>query len=157
MTLENREIGVGALVMVALIGLISYLNSGHDTVASAVDGTRVTAGFNRVDGLTEGSGVYLSGIKVGIVEKMWLSDNFRAVVTIRIKDDVVLPKDSSAAIHTDGLFGSKFVTLEPGAEDAALADGDRISFTQDAVVVSDLLDLIISEGRANRAESTVAQ
>ena len=64
---------------------------------------------------------------------------------------VRLPADTSAAIHTDGLFGSKFVVLEPGGEETYLGDGDVITFTQDAVIVSELLDLIIAEGRARRA------
>ena len=51
-----------------------------------------------------------------------------------------------------GLFGSKFVVLEPGAEEALLTSGGELNFTQDAVVVSDLLDLIISEGHVARGE-----
>ena len=68
-----------------------------------------------------------------------------------------LPLDTSAAIHTDGLFGSKFVVLEPGAEEDVLQSGDEFTYTQDAVVVSDLLDLIIAEGKAARAKREAAQ
>jgi phospholipid/cholesterol/gamma-HCH transport system substrate-binding protein len=55
--------------------------------------------------------------------------------------------DTSAAIHTDGLFGGKFIVLEPGAEENILNNEDEISLTQDAIIVSDLLELIISEGK----------
>ena len=79
------------------------------------------------------------------------------MVTFWIDGDVKIPKDSSAAIHTDGLFGSKFISLGPGAEEALLKDGDTITFTQDAVVVSELLDLIISEGKAKRAQQNKVQ
>ncbi|WP_366914880.1 MlaD family protein, partial [uncultured Lentibacter sp.] len=68
------------------------------------------------DGLVEGDPVFLSGIRVGSGEKLYLNENFRAIATFWIEDGVVVPKDSSAAIHTDGLFGSKFIVLEPGAE-----------------------------------------
>jgi len=71
---------------------------------------------------------------------------------LRIDNPVGLPKDSSASIHTDGLFGSKFVVLEPGAEEAVLKNGDEIIYTQDALVVSDLMELIISEGKSKRAQ-----
>ena len=84
---------------------------------------------------------------------MWLDAKYRAIVTFSLDVALKIPKDSSAAIHTDGLFGSKFVVLEPGVGDAALKTGDRLTMTQDAVVVSDLLDLIISEGKANRAQA----
>ena len=42
-----------------------------------------------------------------------------------------VPVDSAAAIHTDGLFGSKFVVLEPGVEDGALkaAGGSMLQTT----------------------------
>jgi phospholipid/cholesterol/gamma-HCH transport system substrate-binding protein len=112
-----------------------------------------SASFNRIDGLSEGDPVYLSGVRIGSVEKMWLNKDFRAVVTFWLKGGIELPSDSSAAIHTDGLFGSKFIVLEPGAEESFLKNGSLITFTQDAVVVSELLDLIISEGKANRAKN----
>jgi len=63
-----------------------------------------------------------------------------------------LPIDTAAAIHTDGLFGSKFVILDPGGDEKTLEDGSAIEFTQDSVVVSDLLDLIIREGKAARSQ-----
>lgn len=154
MTGEVKEITVGALVVAALLGIMIYLYGGRDDLAEGGSGVRVNASFNRVDGLVVGDPVYLSGVRVGSVEKMWLDNNFRAVVAFWIQDGVSVPRDSSAAVHTDGLFGSKFIVLEPGAEEAPIKDGDLITFTQDAVIVSDLLDLIISEGKANRAEKT---
>ena len=59
--------------------------------------------------------------------------------------------NTSAAIHTNGLFGSKFIVLEPGGEFDELTDGDSITYTQDSLVVEDLLELIITEGKARRA------
>lgn len=149
MNATTREITVGALVLLGFLGLTAFVY-GADNAASAEDGIRVSASFNRVDDLAEGGPVYLSGIRVGTVEKIWLNKHFRAVVTFRLDDKVKVPKDSSASIQTDGLFGPKFVSLEPGGEEANLADGDTITLTQDAVIVSDLLDLIISEGRAKQ-------
>ena len=157
MTSEGREITVGAIVVAVFLGTMIYLYGGEDGIAAGDGGTRISASFNRVDGLVSGDPVYLSGIRIGAVEKMWLDENFRAIVAMQLRDGVSIPNDSSAAIHTDGLFGSKFVVLEPGAGEAPFKDGDRITFTQDAVVVSELLDLIISEGKANRAKEEKTQ
>ena len=66
---------------------------------------------------------------------------------------IELPTDTSAAIHTDGLFGQKHVVLVPGAEEKILKSGGAITLTQDSVLVSDLLDLIIGEGRAKLKKS----
>ncbi|MBO6520883.1 MAG: MCE family protein [Rhodospirillales bacterium] len=152
MNTDVKEISVGAVVFAVFLGVMIYVYGGQGDLAGEGNGTRVSASFNRIDGLVEGDPVYLSGVRIGSVEKMWLNENFRAVVTFWISDDIKIPKDSSAAIHTDGLFGSKFIVLEPGAEEAPLTDGSIITFTQDAVIVSELLDLIISEGKANRAK-----
>lgn len=157
MTAEVREITVGAVVVSVLLAVMAYLYAGREDVPQVSSGIRASASFNRVDGLGEGDPVYLSGVRIGTVEKLSLNNEFRAIVTFWIDDHVKIPKDSSAAIHTDGLFGSKFIVLEPGAEEKSLQSGDIITFTQDAVIVSELLDLIISEGKANRAKQPAAQ
>ncbi|NQW01963.1 MAG: MCE family protein [Rhodospirillales bacterium] len=113
---------------------------------------RVLAKFNKVDGLSEGSAVRMGGVRIGSVAKMDLDEKYRAVVTLDIDKGYPYPKDTSASIHTDGLFGGKFVVLEPGAEEAVIQTGDEIFLTQDAVIVSELLELIISEGKAAMAK-----
>lgn len=145
---ERREIMVGVAALACLAMLLAYVYGGRDVAAKAAGEMRVVAKFNRVDGLVAGDEVHLSGIRVGTIESMRLDDNFRAVLTLKLRGDVKLPKDTSAAVHTDGLFGAKFVVLEPGAEEAMMNSGDEITYTQGAVVVTELLDLIISEGRA---------
>jgi len=144
---EAREIAIGAAAFGCLALVFVYLYGGRD-VAAAIDGTEVVAKFNRVDGLVTGDEVHMGGIRIGTIERMTLDDQYRAVVTMRIRPDVKLPKDTSAAVHTDGLFGAKFIILEPGGEVEFMRPGDEITYTQGSVVVSDLLDLIISEGRA---------
>jgi phospholipid/cholesterol/gamma-HCH transport system substrate-binding protein len=157
MTSETREILIGAGAFGCLLLVLVYLYGGRDwREARASTGTSghkmVVAKFNRVDGLVEGGDVMLGGIRVGTVSKMMLDDHYRAVVTMKIFGDMPLPVDTSAAIHTDGLFGSKFLVLEPGGDPTKLKSGNEIVFTQDAVIVSDLLELIIADGRAALAE-----
>ncbi len=151
MKTEMREITVGAAVVASMLAIMVFLYTGAEDVPSQGSGIRVTADFNRVDGLIDGDPVFLSGIRVGTVEKMFLNKNYRIVVALRLNEDVKVPLDSSAAIHTDGLFGGKFIVLEPGGEEALMQNGTKITFTQGAVVVSELLDLIISEGKVKRA------
>ena len=112
----------------------------------------LNATFNRIDGLFPGDPVRLGGIRVGTGAKAELDRNYRARLTFRMDADVRLPEDTAAAIHTDGLFGSKFVVLLAGGEDATIKPGGAITHTQDALIVSELLELIIAEGRAARAK-----
>ena len=153
MTRETREILIGAATVFGLIAVLALMNAKSQPIAAPGQEMLLHAKFNKVDGLADSAEVRMGGIPIGKVAGMTLDTQYRAVVTLRIDTDVGLPKDSSASIHTDGLFGSKFVVLEPGAEEALLESGDEITFTQDAVVVSDLLDLIIAEGREARAKA----
>ncbi len=150
---ENRDIWIGAAAVGGFALLVAFMDMGMSAVSKAgVASTRVVGKFNKVDGLTEGSAVRLGGIKVGRVAALDLDDKFRAIVTMDIDGIYKFPKDTSAAIHTDGLFGGKFVVLEPGAEEDPLQSGDEFVLTQDAVIVSYLLDLIISEGKVARSK-----
>jgi len=147
---ETKETVVGGLVVVVL-ALVLILSHGGQATQATADGYLLTASFNKVDGLVLGDEVRMGGVRIGKVESMELDSNFRARLGLRIDSDAPLPLDTSAAIHTDGLFGSKHIVLEPGAEEEVLEDGGTIEFTQESVVVSDLLELIISEGKARQA------
>ncbi|MDP6603733.1 MAG: MlaD family protein [Rhodospirillales bacterium] len=146
---ETQEVLVGAAIVAALAFLFlqSYKASEFKTIGANV----LTATFNRVDGLVVGDEVRLGGIRVGSVQRMTLVDDFRARIALQLDAGVRIPTDSAAAIHTDGLFGTKFVVLDPGGEENYYENGDNISFTQDAVLVDELLELIIAEGKAKRA------
>ena len=150
---EIKEIVVGAAALLALALLLIVVYGGADKEARAgLASYRIFATFNRVDGLAVGDDVLVSGIQVGRVQSMELDTDFRARIKLLVDRGVGLPIDTAAAIHTDGLFGSKFVVLDPGGDETMLEDGGVIDFTQDSVVVSDLLDLIISEGNATRSQ-----
>ena len=154
---EHKEVYIGAVTVALLVGVLGVMNQSQ-MLSSKVEATqkRIIAKFNKVDGLSEGSDVRMGGIRVGRVTNMDLDSKFRAVVTMYVDSQFPYTLDTSAAIHTDGLFGVKFIVLEPGAEEAVLSSGDEISLTQDAVVVGDLLELIISEGNVAKAKRSNA-
>lgn len=157
MNSEHKEVYIGAVTVALLVGVLGVMNQSQ-MLSSKVEDThkRIIAKFNKVDGLSEGSDVRMGGIRVGRVTNMDLDSKFRAVVTMDVDSQFPYTLDTSAAIHTDGLFGVKFIVLEPGAEEAVLSSGDEISLTQDAVVVGDLLELIISEGNVAKAKRSNA-
>ncbi len=147
----GRETAIGAAVVLAGIALLvfAYGSAGRTQVA----GYELLARFNKIDGIGIGSDVRLAGITEGKVVSSRLDDKFRAVVTLRIDPGVQLPDDSAALVETDGLLGSKFISLQPGADEAALKPGAEFRFTQDSMNVTDILDLIISQAKAKRAEA----
>lgn len=154
----TRDMMVGAAAMAVLAGLFAFSYAGKDLTAQASVGTYpVKATFNRVDGLFEGDEVRLGGIKIGTVGKQTLDAHYRATVILNLNTGMEIPNDSAAAIHTDGLFGSKFVVIEPGIDDVPLKSGDVIDYTQGSVVVGELLNLIIEEGRARQQQQKQQQ
>ena len=107
------------------------------------------ATFNNVDGLLNGTDVRMSGIKIGDVFKIHLEKN-KPVIYLAIEKKRLIPDDSSLSIQTDGLFGSKFLSLEPGGTNNYLKNNDEIIFTEDSLLVQDLLRKIINLGETKK-------
>ena len=124
------ETVIGAVVIVIAVGFFTYVYKTADVRAGS-GGYEVTALFESIDGITTGSDVRVSGIKVGsVVSQMLDKETFEAVVTMAIDPDVKLPSDTSAKVTADGLLGDKFISIEPGGDENMLADGGRIEHTQ---------------------------
>ena len=47
-------------------------------------------------------------------------------------------------------MGSKYIEIEPGGSEDMLSPGDEFAYTQDAMVIEELLDRIVGIGKANR-------
>lgn len=146
----DRDMVVGALVLlvgVALFGL-AYSVGGKGPAKS--EGYLLQARFSKADGVAVGTAVRLSGVRVGRVVDLKLDPSFRAVTTIQLAPTIGLTADTAAAIQTDGLLGAKYIDLKPGGDERVLKPGEEIAYTQDSVVVEDLLRMIIDQGRAKR-------
>lgn len=146
MTEETKEQLVGAGVVVAFALFVGFVSSLQDIHTQSEAGYRVSAAFGKIDGLPGGAEVRLGGIEVGSVVGEKLSEHYRAVLTLQIADHVRLPTDTSAAVQTDGLFGTKYINLEPGGAEEFIPSGGAIRVTQDSLVVADLLEQIIAQG-----------
>jgi phospholipid/cholesterol/gamma-HCH transport system substrate-binding protein len=129
---------MGAVVLVVAAGFLYF--AYNSSSIQSVDGYSISAGFTNVAGIGVGSDVRVGGVKVGVIEALNLdNESFQAVVQMRIDENVSMPSDSTAAIQSDGLLGSKFVSLEPGASEENMKEGDRISFTQSSVSLEEMI------------------
>lgn len=109
-----------------------------------VKGYELNAKFLKVGGLNVGSDVRINGIKVGTVIKQKLdNDDYMVDVVLSISPDILLPKDSEAAIVGDGLVGDKFVKLEPGRSKEIMKPGDYFANTKDFKTLEDMVGEII--------------
>lgn len=106
----------------------------------AISGYQLTARFNRVEGLRDGSEVRVSGIPVGSVIAQTLDyKTFQAVVTMSVDPAVKLPVDTVATISSTGLLGDKYMSLEPGNEDEIIKPGGIIEHTQSPMNLESLI------------------
>ena len=147
---NDRDTVTGGAVVVIGALLLSLAFAIGGKSANTAEGYLLSARFNRADGIAVGSPVRVSGALVGQVVSQGLDDRYRAILTLRVRPDIALSTDTAAVIYTDGLLGAKFVELKPGGDEQMLKPGQEIQYTQDAVVIEDLLDMIIQQAKAKR-------
>lgn len=134
--LVESLIGAAVLLVAGWFLFFAY----ERTDQGAGDGYELEARFNRADGLTIGSDVRISGIKVGSVTEQKLdTETFQAVIKFSVRDGIELPADTAAAVTAEGLLGGVYLSLLPGGDIEYLENGDQIEETQDSV---DLMGLI---------------
>ena len=70
---------------------------------------------------------------------------------MNVDEHYKFPHDTTAKILTSGLLGEQYVGLEAGGDGVMLKSGDRISLTQSAVVLENLISQFLfnkaAEGR----------
>ena len=88
---------IGAMLVVHLLG-VGYRH--------------YTAEFLQAASLRDGNPITIAGIPVGTVSSMKL-DGDHVEVGLKIRDDVVLGKDSKASIKVTTILGSRYLAIEP--------------------------------------------
>ena len=144
------EIIVGTFVLMTAI--LFFVSSARNAkLTNSNNRYHIIAKFDDIGGISAGSDIKVSGVKVGIIEDQYLDQQtFRAVLKMAIDDSVKLPLDSSAKIASEGLLGSKFLSLQPGSDENNLKDGEEIKFTQSSVNFEDLLGKFIFSSNGSK-------
>ncbi len=136
------EVIVGTFVLFCAI--FFFFSSFRSAKVRTSGGYTLTAKFDNIDGIAAGSDVKISGVKVGTVDDLFLDpQNFRATTKLSINNDIKLPSDSSIKVSSEGLLGSKYLSVAPGGDDEFLKHGDEIQFTQSSVNFEELLGKFI--------------
>ena len=146
-----------ALGLAAIFGLA--LKVGNLTSSNIGETYTVTAAFENIGGLKPHAPVKSAGVVIGRVDGIVFdSKYYEAKVTIKLDKRYKFPTDTFANIYTAGLLGEQYIGLEAGGEDAQLKNGDKISHTQDAVVLEKLISqFLYSKASDNKpSDSTKA-
>ena len=146
------ETVIGAVVIVIAGTFFTYVYKTADVRAGS-GGYNLVAQFESINGITAGSDVRVSGIKVGsVVSQSLNTETYEAMVTMAINPEVKLPTDTSAKVTSDGLLGDKFISIEPGGDEEMLADGARIEHTQGALDLFGMISAFLFKDDEKKAE-----
>lgn len=140
------ELWVGIFVVAGIAALtVLAFRVGNLSGVDVKDGFTITAKFDNIGGLTAKAPVSMAGVRIGRVTGIEINrEDYSAVVHMTIdKQYDNLPKDTSAAVLTQGLLGAQYVGLEPGGDLEYLKEGDRLLITQSAVVLEQLIGQLL--------------
>lgn len=97
------------------------------------------AEFTNISGVKAGADVQVAGVKVGMVDKMYLNEDSYAIVTMQIDKAVKIPVDSIASVKSQGIIGDKFIQISLGADEKIFQEGDVIVDTESAIDIESLI------------------
>src|SRR4051812_25382289 len=129
---------IGAAVVAVAIAFLAfgYLRTG----SGSLSGYEVNAKLSKVDGLSVGTDVRLSGIKIGTVTALTLDPkNYLVTVHMNIRDDVKLPTDSSVLVTQAGFLGGQYLSITPGGDDKMMTAGAYFENAQGSIDVMNLV------------------
>ena len=126
MTISN-ETKIGVMAVVALAALILGFNflKGSSLFQHT---KKLYAVFDNVDGVELSNNVQINGLTIGSVSAITESDKdltHGIVVTITLKKDVHIPKNSVAEINS-GFISAATITVDKGDDTQFLNDGDTL-------------------------------
>lgn len=145
---DTAEVLVGGLALVAFAVFVVFAFTVNQ---NSVSGYRLYAKYRHIDGLALHADVRLAGIRVGeVTDERFDPQGGQAIVTLIVQDGVEIPRDSAALIASDGLFGGKFVKVDPGGDTEMLKPGNSFDYVQDSVDFEHLLQRVVQEADAKR-------
>jgi phospholipid/cholesterol/gamma-HCH transport system substrate-binding protein len=151
---KSIDFWVGMFVLLGAASLLFLaLKAGNMSSLSFEQTYEVTTKFDNIGGLKPNAAVKSAGVVVGRVSAITFDDkSFQAKVVLKMEKRYSFPKDSSAKILTAGLLGEQYIGLEAGGDVKNLAAGDKITMTQSAVVLENLISQFLFSKAADGKE-----
>lgn len=160
MSSSLRENWLEAMIGLAVVAVATWFvihalgRAGAGGVGARYE---VIAQFPNASGISAGTDVRVSGLKVGTVVASELDPkSYRARVRLALDRSLELPIDTSAAITQEGILGGSYIALTPGAEPETLKAGEEIAETQGAVDLMGLIGSVINRTGSSAAPPAAA-
>ena len=102
-------VAVAAVLLVAALVALVLVTRGED------DAYRVRAIFDNAGFVIPGEDVKVAGVKVGSVEDVQVTDDFKAAIVLRIDDEGYqdFRRDAECEVRPQSLIGERFVECTP--------------------------------------------
>lgn len=138
---RTMDLWVGAFVVAGLAALLVLaFKVGNLGTFDDNDTYSLYAEFDNIGGLKVRAPVKSAGVVVGRVADIQFDNtSYRARVTFNVGRRYQFPKDTFAKILTSGLLGEQYIGLDPGGDAEYLRPGDKVTHTQSAVVLENLI------------------
>ncbi len=152
--LKSIRIGIVSLCVILVTVFITISHNASIERKGVGQTYNIYASFGRTDGLNVGDAVRLAGVDIGRVTSAILDNNFHTKLTLEIDSGYKIPEDSSASIVSFGFIGGKYIEIDVGGSEDFIPAGGQIGYTQDAMIVEELLDRMISMGKSKKKADT---
>ena len=140
---NKRAVFVGVFVFAGLVFLLAGILIVGNLRETFKRKMNVVSLFSDVGGLQKGNNIWLSGVKIGMVEKLnfYGKSQVEVGMSIDIKAQQFIPKDSKVKISNDGLIGNKILVIYGGTEKSLVVqEGDTLgvekTFTSEDVIAT---------------------
>ena len=147
---QNLKLGIFTTLGIVIFLLGVYFVGSQNSVFSKT--FSAYAIFKNVEGLNKGDGVWLSGVKIGIVKEVRIFQDGKVIVHLSLKDkqNEFIKKNATATIGSDGLVGNKIVVIRPGDVKQILQDNDTIN-SSSPTDTQELFDIAKDVGENTRS------
>lgn len=158
---SSVEMSVGVFVLIGILA-VGYMTVKLGKMELLSDNYwPVKAIFQSVAGLKTGARVEISGVDVGRVKTIALDlKTYSAMVTMDVRNDIVLSTDTIASVRTSGLIGDKYIKLSPGGMPDNLKPNEVITDTESAIDIEELIGKYVfgsAEGSGDSKDAGAGQ
>ena len=159
---QRAELWLGLLVIVSSVLLLW----GYFWLTGQPIGERGYTLFTVIpnaEGLEKGDPLQVAGVEVGWVRSVTLMDPQRIVVGLWVRRGLEIPQDSRAVIQSVGVFGDRFVDIQPGPSQTLAVKGDTLvagtvaSLTDLAGEIGDNAERVLQQVEKLLADSAIGE
>jgi len=130
-------------ILISSIFLIKLISvNSNDSSEKFYD---LNAKFLKVGGLIVGNDVKMSGVKIGVVNRVYLDEDFLANVEFKVFSNIKIPHESIASISSEGILGNKYLSIMPENRESKdfFKQGDNFEKVIDFESIEDQVSKII--------------